>query len=44
MPAGVSDEASLEGDRLWLKAGETIDALIESVPATYDKAKVLYPF
>ena len=29
MPAGVSCEASLEGDRLWLKAGETFDAVVD---------------
>ena len=29
VPAGVSCEASLEGDRLWLKAGETFDAVVD---------------
>ena len=29
VPAGVSCEASLEGDRLWLKAGEVIDAVVD---------------
>ena len=29
MPAGVSCEASLEGDRLWLKTGETFDAVVD---------------
>ena len=29
VPAGVSYEASLEGDRLWLKAGETFDAVVD---------------
>ena len=29
VPAGVPYEASLEGDRLWLKAGETFDAVID---------------
>jgi hypothetical protein len=29
VPSGVSCEASLEGDRLWLKAGETFDAVVD---------------
>ena len=29
VPAGVPYEASLEGDRLWLKAGEVIDAVVD---------------
>ena len=29
VPAGVSCEASLEGDRLWLRAGETFDAVVD---------------
>jgi hypothetical protein len=29
MPAGVSCETSLEGDRLWLKTGETFDAVVD---------------
>ena len=30
VPAGVPYEASLEGDRLWLKAGESFDAVVDS--------------
>ena len=29
VPAGVPYEASLEGDRMWLKAGETFDAVVD---------------
>jgi hypothetical protein len=29
VPAGVPYEASLEGDRLWLKAGESFDAVVD---------------
>ena len=29
VPAGVHYEESLEGDRLWLKAGETFDAVVD---------------
>ena len=29
VPAGVPYEASLESDRLWLKSGETIDAVVD---------------
>lgn len=29
VPAGVTYEKSLEGDRLWLKAGETFDAVVD---------------
>ena len=29
VPAGVQYEASLEGDRLWLRAGETFDAVVD---------------
>ena len=29
VPAGVPYEASLEGDRLWLKAGEKVDAVVD---------------
>ena len=29
MPAGVQCEKSLEGDRLWLKAGEVVDAVVD---------------
>ena len=29
VPAGVSYEKSLEGDRLWLKAGQAVDAVID---------------
>ena len=29
VPAGVSCEGSLEGDRLWMKAGETFDAVVD---------------
>jgi hypothetical protein len=29
VPAGVSYEASLEGDRLWLRVGETFDAVVD---------------
>ena len=29
VPAGVPYEASLESDRLWLKAGDTIDAVVD---------------
>ncbi|MBR2839392.1 MAG: hypothetical protein IKE55_11445 [Kiritimatiellae bacterium] len=29
VPAGVPYEASLEGDRLWLKAGEVVDAVVD---------------
>ena len=29
VPSGVPYEASLEGDRLWLKAGEVVDAVVD---------------
>ena len=33
--AGVSYEASLEGDRLWLKAGEVVDAVVDPERENY---------
>lgn len=34
-PAGVPYEASLEGDRLWLRAGETFDAVVDPERSYY---------
>ena len=35
VPAGVSCEASLEGDRLWLKEGEVVDAVVDPEGQNY---------